>query len=652
MHNREVSARKALNMRETEGESFMAAAAPAKLSQEPNLEPKHLLPVWVDTVFESFLAAVISAELLVMFGGILSRSLLGYDLVWGQEVGEIALMTLTYIGGIIAYRTGEHMTIQAVIERLPDSWRPAMQALEGCLVLATALGGAVLSGQILSDQWEISTSILGLSLSWVFAPFAIGMLLLATFAVERLWRLPRRLVFTVGAVLVASVAAWALALYLTGPWGGPAMVLSALGVFSLMLAIGVPIGFVLPMVSFLYLFSTKAAPLQAIPLGMQHGISGFIMLAIPFFILTGYLMTEGGLARPLADWVCALVGHVRGGLLQAVVITMYIFSGISGSKMADVATVGTTMRDMLTEQGYDPGENTAVLAAAAIMGETIPPSIAMLVMGSITTVSVGALFLAGVIPAAVIGVCLMLLIYWRARKFGWHLGRKASFSARGRATLRAIPTLLVPVVLVVGITGGIATPTEVSSFAVVYSFVLSIFIYRNIKIGALRKILAHASTASGMILLIIGAGAAFSWSLTIAHIPQGIASMVIRLGTHSTTFLLCTVITLILAGALLEGLPALLIFAPLLMPIATRLGISPLQYAIVMIFAMGLGSFMPPLGVGFYVACSIGNATVEQATRRVLPYLAVLIVGLLLVTFVPWFSLVLPQVLHISITTQ
>ena len=622
----------------------MAAASPANLSQEQ----RSFLPPWVDNLFDSFLAVVILAELVVMFGGVITRSLFGYDLVWGQEVGEIALMTLTYIGGIVAYRSGEHMTIQAVVTRLPENWRPALRALECCLVFASALGGAVLSFEILSEQWNITTSILGLSLSWVFAPFAVGMALLGLFAVERMWSLPRRVVLTVGTVVLTVVVAWVLAVHFTGPWGGPGMLVSALGVFSLMLAVGVPVGFVLPMVSFLYLFSTKAAPLHAIPLAMQHGISGFIMLAIPFFILTGYLMTEGGLARPLADWVCSLVGHLRGGLLQAVVITMYIFSGISGSKMADVATVGTTMRDMLKAQGYDPGENTAVLASAAIMGETIPPSIAMLVMGSLTTVSVGALFLAGVIPAAVIGLCLMALIYWRARIFGWHLGQKASFSERGRATLKAIPTLLVPVVLVVGITGGIATPTEVSSFAVVYSFLLSILIYRNIKLGALRKILAHASTAAGMILFIIGAGAAFSWSLTIAHIPQNIGAAVIRLGTHSTSFLLYTVITLIIAGALLEGLPALLIFAPMLMPIATRIGISPLQYAIVLIFAMGLGSFMPPLGVGFYVACSIGNATIEQATRRVLPYLVVLLVGLLLVTFVPWFSLVLPELLHIS----
>jgi tripartite ATP-independent transporter DctM subunit len=306
------------------------------------------------------------------------------------------------------------------------------------------------------------------------------------------------------------------------------------------------------------------------------------------------------------------------------------------------------MKKALEEQNYEPAETVSVLAVSAVMGETVPPSIAMLVISSISSVSVGALFVAGILPAIVIALCLMLLIYVRARTLGMQQSRRASWIERGKATVWAVPALVVPILLIVGIAGGFATPTEASSIAVVYALGLSFLVYRKMDLRAFRKTVAEAGSMSGMILLIIGAGAAFSWSLSIANVPHKIASLVIDRGGSPAAFLLATLVTMVLMGQVLEGLPALLTFGPMLMPIAIQLGIDALQYSIVLVLAMGLGGFSPPASYGFYISCSVGNATVEQATRRIYPYLLVVALGILIIAFVPWFSLVLPRMFHLT----
>ena len=260
---------------------------------------------------------------------------------------------------------------------------------------------------------------------------------------------------------------------------------------------------------------------------MQGGISSFVMLSIPFFILAGYVMTEGGLSRRLTDFVISLVGRFRGGMLQVIVVSMYIMSGISGSKVADVAAVGTTMKDVMRRERYDPGETAAVLATCAVMGETVPPSIAMLVLASVTSLSIGSLFVAGLLPAAVIALCLMVLIYFRSRGRAGEL--KQHSIARDRLRRRRChPCHVAPVILIGGIVSGIATPTEVSSTAVIYALVLSIFVYRTLGGGQLWRVMASTAAQAGMVLFITSTASTFSWSLTIAKMPQKIAAVVRR----------------------------------------------------------------------------------------------------------------------------
>ncbi|HJV98802.1 MAG TPA: TRAP transporter large permease subunit [Arthrobacter sp.] len=606
-----------------------------------HVPPRWSGAVWFDKALEWIVGAAIIAELLVILLNIMVRVITGDSVLWTQEASEIALLTIAFIGGAIAYPKGAHMSVQALIMRLPATWKPYLAALVDCLVLVMSAGTFALFVPTLIQQIEEKTPILQLPVFWVSLPFSIGMLLIAWFAILKLWRQERRPVIVAAgmtAVLFVLVMAAQPLFYYASP---NVLLAVVLAVLFILLFLGLPIAFVLALASGIYLFLGGISDVSAIPIGMASGAKGFVLLAIPFFILAGTVMNSAGLTLPLARLVDALIGHLRGGLLQVVVVTMYIFSGISGSKVADVAAVGTTMRGMLEERKYPRGEVVAVLSASAIMGETIPPSIVLLILGSITTISTTTLFLAGFVPAAFLALVVMALVFLRARKQGGVASPKATWRARGSATFFAIPTLLLPVGMVVGILSGFATPTEVSSVAVAYAFILAAAYRRGSK-RLLGDTLRETTTTAGMVLFIIAAASPLAQTLALAGVSQQIHDLMSGLGDSPLLFMLFTIVLLIIMGQLLEGLPAVLIFAPLLLPIAVDFGVNPVQYAMVLIIAMGIGSFAPPAGVGFYVACATAHETVERSLKHFWPYLIAVFLGLLVLAAVPWFSTFLP----------
>jgi tripartite ATP-independent transporter DctM subunit len=606
-----------------------------------HVPPRWSGALWFDKALEGVVGAAILAELVVILLNIMVRVITGDSVLWTQEVSEIALLTIAFIGGAIAYPKGAHMSVQALIMRLPVAWKPYLTALVDWLVLVMSAGTFALFVPTLIQQVEEKTPILQLPVFWVSLPFSIGMVLIAWFALLKLWRQERRpVLFAAGmtAVLFALVVMAQPLFY----YASPNVLLGVvLVVLFILLFLGLPIAFVLALASGIYLYLGGISDISAIPIGMASGAKGFVLLAIPFFILAGTVMNSAGLTLPLARLVDALIGHLRGGLLQVVVVTMYIFSGISGSKVADVAAVGTTMRGMLEERKYPRGEVVAVLSASAIMGETIPPSIVLLILGSITTISTTTLFLAGFVPAAFLALVVMALVFLRAKKQGGIASPKATWRARGTATFFAIPTLLLPVGMVVGILSGFATPTEVSSVAVAYAFILAAA-YRRGSRSLLGDTLRETTTTAGMVLFIIAAASPLAQTLAVAGVSQQIHDLMSGLGDSPLLFMLFTIVLLVIMGQLLEGLPAVLIFAPLLLPIAVDFGVNPVQYAMVLIISMGIGSFAPPAGVGFYVACATGYETVEKSLKHFWPYLIAVFLGLLVLAAVPWFSTFVP----------
>ena len=597
----------------------------------------------VDVFAETLVITALLGELGLVLGNVFARSYFHHSFLWSDEVARLSLSILAFVGGAVAYRRRDHAFVRVVLNLVPQPVERTCLALSDIIVLFVVGLTGIASAEFIASSWGERTPIFQIPAALIALPLPLGMALLALYAANNLYRENRRMIWGVG---VAFIVVLALAAATRDVWlgwlGGDAAIIMALALFFVAIFAGVPVGFVLLLATATYLWAADAASFVVLPQTMVNGTGNFILLAVPFFILAGLIMERGGISVRLVRFIYTLVGHWRGGLLQVTVASMYVVSGLSGSKPADVAAVGTVMRDQLRER-HGAAEGAAVLAASAIMGETVPPSIAMLIVGSITSVSLAALFIGGLIPAAVMAFCLMMLIYVRARRAGTPRVPRASFAAMFRAGLDAVLPLLMPAMLLGGILFGVATPTEVAAFAVIYGLVLAIVVYRVMNFGEFMRTVADTAALTGVLLFIFAAASGFSWTLTVAYLPQRLVALLHAVGNSTEIFMLGSIALLVVVGVLLEGLPSLNVLAPLLIPIAGKLGLSELHYALVLIIAMGIGGFMPLAGVGFYVCCAIMRCDIEQASRAMLPYLIVVLAGLIIVAFVPWFALALPK---------
>ena len=557
-----------------------------------------------DVLLAWTLAAALIAELTVIVVSLAARSVFFISLPWSLEVSELTLIVIAFVGSAAAYRQGNQVAIHIVVDRTSPGVARVMSAGSDIVTGLFGLTLFVLSIPIFQTEVQNQTPALHLSQGIFVLPMSVGAVLLAVFALERLARQAIR------DITIALLSIGVLAILIAGPasaldtWG-PEAPWIAVFVTIAMLAIGVPVGFVLGAVAMAFLYASGDAPLLAVPLTIQDSLQNFILLALPFFILAGALMTFGGMSRPLANFVRAFAGHIPGGLLHVVIISMFVFSGISGSKLADIAAVGSALKEPLAEDGYEPAESVAALASGAIMGETIPPSLALLILASLTSLSVAELFLAGIVPAAVLAICLILLVYVRAKLRHESRRTAPSWRMRARTTVAATPAILVPIILTAGIVGGLGTPTEVSSLAVVYSIVIGWLVYRALSASDVWRLAGMAASMSGIFLFIYGTGSALSYAFVVGHLPDLITSLLASVGAGTAVFMVATIISMAVMGCVLEGGPAIVVFAPLLMPIAIRLGINPLQYGIVLLIAMALGYFMPPLGLGAYMGAAL-----------------------------------------------
>ena len=596
---------------------------------------------WLDRAAEIVVVAALLVELILVLANVAARIFFQHSFLWTDEMARFALSILAFIGGAVAYRRRDHAFVRVILSRLPKGGERGCLALADVVVLFVSGLTFYSSIEFVTSSWNELTPILQWPAALIAMPLTIGLVLLMIYAVVNLKRDHGRMAIGVGLGFVIVVTAAALTRDMWLPLlGDDAAIVAALSLFFVAILAGVPVGFVLLLATATYLWGTGAASLVVLPQTMVNGTGNFILLAVPFFILAGLVMERGGISVRLVQFIHALVGHVRGGLLQVTVGSMYLVSGLSGSKPADVAAVGTVMRDELKER-HGSAEGAAVLAASAVMGETVPPSIAMLIVGSITNVSLGAMFIGGIIPAVVMALCLMIMIYIRAGSTS-RLPR-ASLETVTRAGMGAVLPLLMPGLLMAGILFGVATPTEVAALAVVYGILLSALVYREMTLHSFVRIVIDTAALTGVLLFIFAAASSFSWTLTVALLPQRLVALLQSVGDSATIFMICSIMLLVLVGVLLEGLPSLNVLAPLLIPIAGKLGLSELHYALVLIIAMGIGGFMPFAGVGFYVCCAVMRCDIETASRAMLPYLVVLLLGLLIVAFVPWLTLVLPH---------
>jgi C4-dicarboxylate transporter DctM subunit len=413
--------------------------------------------------------------------------------------------------------------------------------------------------------------------------------------------------------------------------------------FVALLLLAVPVAYAVGMAAFIGLWWSGAYPLTIIIQQVFLSVDSFVLLAIPLFILAGALMETGGIAARLVRFAQALIGWIRGGVAMAVVIAEYIFSGISGSTIADVSAIGATMIPPMTRAGYRPEEAVSVVAAASAMGILVPPCILMIVIGSIANVSVAALFIGGFIPAFVLAVAIMVYIYVQARRGGVAPPQRASLATLGRSFLDALIPLGLPAIIFGGILGGIVTPTEAAAVAVFYAAIVGLFVYREIRWSQLPEILIQSAVVTAAVCFLLGTAAVVAWILAVQQVPVALLRAMTELSAGPTVFLILTALLFIVLGAVLEGLPAVVILLPTFLPVVKQFNIDLVHYSIVVVAATGIGLFLPPIGVGLFIACGIANISVDRVVRPMLPYVLFLCLGLLLVILFPWLTLVLPR---------
>lgn len=409
--------------------------------------------------------------------------------------------------------------------------------------------------------------------------------------------------------------------------------------------LNVPIAFSMALSSILGLLIKGDVPLVIVPQKIFTGCDSFSLLAVPLFILAGALMDTGGISLRLVRLAQALVGHFRNGLGMVAIVSEILFSGISGSTAADTAAMGSIMIPAMTQAGYSSARATAIVCASCSMGILVPPCIAMVVYGGIANTSIGALFAGGFLPAFVMAAALMVQLNLQARRSGFRPSRFQGVKPLLTAFRESFLALFMPVIIFGGILGGICTPTEAAVLAVVYGLIVSMLVYREITFKQLLQVILETGIITGQVMILVGMATVLGWLLTREQVPQALANLIHYLGGGKNLFLFLINIFFLFLGAILEGVPALIMTVPILLPLATQFGIDPVHFGIVLIANMGIGLFLPPIGLGVLIGCSIGNVTIANIARRLFPYLAVNFAMVLLLTYWPWITLVIPKLI-------
>ncbi len=588
---------------------------------------------------EPLVAVLVLVEVGILASGVFTRYVLRSPLVWTDELATTLLLWLAMLGAVAAYRRNQHIRLTAIPRRVSPKTAEVLEAISSVVVAAFVIILMPASIAYFNQEQTDMSPALNMPGSWAVLAIVVGLALILVLALLRLSEAdPRILGAVVGGAVLIGAAAWFERGVLTS-LGNANLVLFFVVLVGACVAIGIPIAFSFGFGTLSYLALTTTVPLNTLVGRMQEGISNLILLAVPLFIFLGLIMESAGIARRLVNALASLVGHLRGGLNVVLVGAMYLVSGISGSKIADMAAVAPVLFPDMERRGQKRPQMIALLATSGAMAETIPPSLVLIIIGSVTGLSISALFTAGLLPSLVCSIFLIAVALTGSKRDRTELAKRPALRTIGKALLAAVPGLLLPLLIRFFVVSGIATATEVSVVGILYTFVIGVFIYREFNWSTLYPTLIETVCLSGAILLIIATATSMGWALTQSGFAQQLADMLARAPGGSTGIMLFSIVLFIVLGSVLEGIPAMVLFGPLLFPVAQAAGINEIHYAIVAVLAMGVGLFSPPLGVGYYGACTIGKANPDEAARPMLPYLGALLVGLLVIAFVPWITL-------------
>lgn len=418
------------------------------------------------------------------------------------------------------------------------------------------------------------------------------------------------------------------------------------GSFVIFLLLNTPIGIALGMASLVTILYSGEVALSYLAQSLTTSVNSFPLMAVPFFILAGELMGKGGISKRLLNVGNMMFGKYTGGLAIVTVVACMFFAAISGSGPATVAAIGGIIVPEMIKRGYDKGFTSGLVATAGSIGVMIPPSIPMVIYGVSTGVSISTMFIAGLVPGILVGLMLILYSYLKSKKEGYRgIDEKHSAKDVLSAFMEAKWALFVPIIILGGIYGGIFTPTEAAAVAVIYGFIVGVFVYKDLKFKQLPQVIISAALTTATVLIIVGTATTFGRILTIEQIPIKLANAIIGFSDSKIVILLLINVLLLFVGCFMETLAAVIILAPILLPVALKIGVDPVHFGIIMVVNLAIGFMTPPLGVNLFVTCGIADISIEKISKSIIPWLLVMIGTLLLITYVPAITLTLPRLL-------
>ncbi|UUP16596.1 TRAP transporter large permease subunit [Nitratireductor thuwali] len=587
--------------------------------------------------------AVAAILLLVVIGlllaGVVSRYVLSLPIIWVDEAASISFLWLAMLGSAIAIDRNEHLRLTLFLGMIPERGRAFVSTL-ALLIVATVILSLIVPAYVyVREESFLTSAALNISVGYRASAIVAGLFLMFAIAVLHAVRESTlaNLVGAAAVILGLALLGWALSPTLL-TLGYANILIFLVGVVAVCLLMGVPIAFCFALGTIAFIVFSTRVPLIVLVGRMDEGMSSLILLSVPIFVLLGCVLDATGMGRAIVNFMASLLGHVKAGMSYVLLGSLFLVSGISGSKVSDMATVAPALFPEMKRRGHKPREMIALLATGAAMADTVPPSIVLIVLGSVAGVSIAALFTSGFIIAMVLLLVLAVLARWKAAGEDMKDVRRAPLAVVRSTLLIAAPALLLPFLIRGAVGGGIATATEVSTIAVLYAIVVGIVLYGGISPRKFYAMLVETAALSGAILLILGTASAMAWALTQTGFANQLALFMTDLPGGWFTFMLVSAVVFMVLGCVLEGLPAIVLMAPIMFPIAARLGIHDVHYAMVIVTAMNIGLMAPPIGIGFYIACKIGNVSPDEAMGAIWPYLGALLVGLVIIAAVPALS--------------
>ena len=610
----------------------------------PQLRPASPL-AWIDRALGHIIAYTGAVALVVEIGLLLTnvtaRYVFGNPLVLCDELSSVVFLWLAMLGAVLALREGGHMRMSALVNRAPSRIRLLLERVSDFAIFAFLAIILLPALEYVQTETPVTLITVDLSMAWRAAAMPAGIALMLISMLLRIRRRPEALDLAALAIVAGLFAGLMLLAPMLSAIGNVNLAIFFLGGTALTVFTGIPIAYAFALVTLGYLGLTTYIPLSVLISRMDAGMTSPVLLAIPLFVFLGLLIEVTGMARVMVGFLANLLGHIKGGLSYVLIAAIYLVSGISGSKAADMAAIAPVLFPEMIKRGVSRGDLVALLAATGAQTETIPPSLILITIGSVTGVSIASLFAGGLLPGLVGGIILCAVVWFRARRSTVPVLPRAASAEVLRSLLVAAPALALPFVIRYAIVGGIATATEVSTIGIVYALVVGALVYRESYWRHLVPMLVRTVNLTGAILLIVGAATAMAWAITQTGVSRGLAHWIETIPGGGLSFMLVSILIFIVLGSVLEGIPAIVLMGPLLFPIAQQLGVNEIHYAIVAVLSMGIGLFSPPFGVGYYVASAIGSANPDEGLPHIGRYILALFLGLLVVAAIPWITTVL-----------